>query len=58
MAEFEKEKEKIKASGDRARERPEFLPPPLEAPIRYYKHKNNEAEELRVTDESRCLLRR
>lgn len=56
MAEFEKEKEKIKASGGRPRGRPEFLPPPLEVPMRHCKHKNNEGEELGVIGESRCLL--
>jgi U3 small nucleolar RNA-associated protein 23 len=56
MAEFEKEKEKVKASGGRPKGRPDFLPPPLEVPMRYCKHKNNEGEELGVIDESRCLL--
>jgi len=56
MADFEKEKEKLKASGGKPRGRPEFLPPPLEAPMRYCKHKNNEGEELGVIGESRCLL--
>lgn len=56
MADFEKEKEKIKASGGRPKGRPDFLPPPLEAPMRYCKHKNDEGEELGVIGESRCLL--
>lgn len=56
MADFEKEKEKIKASGGRPKGRPDFLPPPLEVPMRHCKHKNNEGEELGVIDESRCLL--
>ncbi|KEF54012.1 uncharacterized protein A1O9_09807 [Exophiala aquamarina CBS 119918] len=56
MADFEKEKEKTKVGDGRPRGRPEFLPPPLEAPMRYCKHKNNEGEELGVIGESRCLL--
>ncbi|KAK5059865.1 hypothetical protein LTR84_009748 [Exophiala bonariae] len=56
MADFEKEKEKIKASGGRPKGRPDFLPPPLEVPMRHCKHRNNEGEELGVIGESRCLL--
>lgn len=56
MADFEKEKEKIKAAGGRPKGRPDFLPPPLEVPMRHCKHKNDEGEELGVIGESRCLL--
>ena len=50
MAEHEK------ATEGKRKGRPEFLPPPLELPMRYCKHKNDEGEELGVIDESRCLL--
>lgn len=59
MAEFEKEKErKSKASGVPPRKggRPEFLPPPLDLPMRHCKHKNNEGEDIGVVSEARCLL--
>lgn len=61
MAEHEKEKERLKArSGEantpRPKNRPDFLPPPLELPMRHCKHKDDAGEDLGVVSEARCLL--
>ena len=36
--------------------RPEWLPPPMETPLRYCKHKSDDGEDLGVVSEARCLL--
>jgi U3 small nucleolar RNA-associated protein 23 len=49
-------KDHEKATNGKSRGRPGFLPPPMELPLRYCKHKNDEGEELGVIEEARCLL--
>ena len=49
-------KDHEKATEGKRRGRPEFLPPPLELPLRYCKHKNDDGEDMGVVDEWRCLL--
>ncbi|KAI9871869.1 MAG: hypothetical protein M1823_008325, partial [Watsoniomyces obsoletus] len=49
-------KDHEKATNGKTRGRPGFLPPPMELPLRYCKHKNDEGEELGVIEEARCLL--
>ncbi|KIV93742.1 hypothetical protein PV10_04935 [Exophiala mesophila] len=61
MAEHEKEKARLKArNGEgntpRLKNRPDFLPPPLDLPMRHCKHKNDAGEDLGVISEARCLL--
>jgi U3 small nucleolar RNA-associated protein 23 len=49
-------KEHEKATNGKGRGRPAFLPPPMDLPLRYCKHKNDKGEEVGVVDEWRCLL--
>ena len=53
------QKEKARNAGEgrgRGKGRPDFLPPPMEVPLRYCKHKSDEGEDLGVVSEARCLL--
>jgi U3 small nucleolar RNA-associated protein 23 len=49
-------KEHEKATNGKGKGRPAFLPPPMDLPLRYCKHKNDEGEEIGVVEEWRCLL--